>query len=171
MITPSPRSTLFPYTTLFRSSIGFNALMNTIGSGLSGVASGMSRNPVGIGQAGVNVVQGMGNSILEMQGMLAKIDDISNVPPQLNRMGSNTPFDYGNGYHGIYVIKKQIRKEYRRILGDFFKMFGYKTNEVKIPNFRTRQNWNYVQTESCVITGNFNNEDLQELKNIFDNGI
>ena len=50
-------------------------------------------------------------------------------------------------------------------------MFGYKTNEVKVPNFHTRRYWNYVQTANCVITGNFNNEDLTELRAIFDNGI
>jgi hypothetical protein len=86
-------------------------------------------------------------------------------------MGSNTAFDYGNDYTGLYIIKKQIKPEYRKKIGDFFNMFGYKVNEVKTPNFHTRQNWNYVQTSSCMILGDFNNEDLQELKSIFDNGI
>jgi hypothetical protein len=50
-------------------------------------------------------------------------------------------------------------------------MYGYKVNEVKTPNFHTRQNFNYIQTASCNIQGNFNNEDLNELKTIFDSGI
>ena len=154
-----------------RNSVMFNGVMNAIGSTISGVSAGANKNPIGVAQAGVSGVQGAGDTVLKLQGIQAKQDDIGNIPPQIAKMGTNTAYSYGNQYRGVFVIKKQIKPEYRRILGDFFKMYGYKTNEVKIPNFRTRQNWNYVQTESCVITGNFNNEDLQELKNIFDNGI
>jgi hypothetical protein len=124
-----------------------------------------------VAQAGVGIVQGAGNSVLQMQALQAKQKDIDNIPPSIAKMGSNTAYDFGNGYRGIYVIKKQIKDEYIKKLEDFFNMFGYKLNEVKIPNFHTRQNWNYVQTANCNITGNMNNEDLQELKQIFDNGI
>jgi hypothetical protein len=83
----------------------------------------------------------------------------------------NTNFDYGHKFTGLYVIRKQIKPEYRKKLEDFFNVFGYMLNEVKIPNFHTRQNWNFVQTKGCNILASINNEDLQELKNIFDNGI
>lgn len=154
-----------------KNSIMWNGVMGGIGSTIGGVASGLSKNPVGVASSGVDIVSGAGNTVLQLQAIEAKKQDISNTPPQMVKMGNNTQFDYGNGYKGIYVIKKQIKSEYRKKLSDFFKMFGYKMNEVKVPNFHTRQNWNYVQTSSCFITGNFNNEDLQELKSIFDNGI
>jgi hypothetical protein len=106
-----------------------------------------------------------------LQGIQAKQKDIANMPPQMVKMGSNTAFDYGNNVQGLYIIKKQITSEYRKKLSDYFGMFGYKVNEVKIPNFHTRKSWNYVQTSACTILGNFNNEDLNELKSVFDNGI
>ena len=136
-----------------------------------GNALGVGMGALGVTQAGMDITQGVGNSILALQSIQAKQQDISNIPPQIAKQGSNVAYDYGNNYQGLYILRKQIKPEYRRILGDFFKMFGYKTNEVKIPNFHTRQNWNYVQTESCMIVGNFNNNDLQKLKSIFDNGI
>lgn len=154
-----------------KNSVMFNGVMNGIGATISGVASGVSGNAVGVAGAGTSVVQGAGNTVLQLQAIEAKQQDIGNVPPQIAKMGSNIAYDMGNGFRGVYVIKKQIKPEYQRLLEDFFNMYGYKTNEVKIPNFHTRKYWNYVQTSSCVITGNFNNEDLQELKNIFDNGI
>jgi transcriptional regulator of heat shock response len=40
-----------------------------------------------------------------------------------------------------------------------------------MPNFHTRQSWNYVQTQNINLTANINNEDLQEFKNVFNNGI
>ncbi len=131
----------------------------------------MMVNPIGmataVGQAGM----GVGNAIVQLQGIEAKIKDITNTPPQLVKMGSNTAFDFGNGYTGVYIIKKQIKDEYINQLSDFFNLYGYKVNRVKLPNFHTRKYWNFIQTVNCTIVGNFNNDDLTELKNVFDNGI
>lgn len=154
-----------------KTSILWNTSMGMIGNAVGGVASGVSGNPLGAMSSAVGVIQGAGSGIIQIQGIEAKLKDIDNMPPNLVKMGSNAQFDYGNGLTGIFIVKKQITKEYRDKLTDFFNMYGYKINEVKVPNFHTRQNWNYVQTISCNITGNFNNEDLQELKNIFDGGI
>lgn len=159
-----------------KSSILFNGTMNTLSSGLGMVGSLPTSpvapvNPFAVAQGGVNMVQGAGNTVLQLQGIEAKQQDIGNVPPQIAKMGSNTPYDFGNGYSGVWIIKKQIKPEYQRILSDFFNLFGYKVNQVKTPNFHTREHWNFVQTKDCNITGNFNNNDLQELKTVFDNGI
>lgn len=64
-----------------------------------------------------------------------------------------------------------IKAEFAKIIDDYFSMFGYKTNEVKIPNLTGRQNWNYVKTIDCNILGNFPQEDLQEIKDMFNNGL
>jgi len=154
-----------------KSSIVWNGVMGAIGSSIGAGASAASGNAIGAVAGTTDIVKGAGNSVLEMQSIQSKIKDIDNIPPQITKMGSNTAYDFGNRYNGLYVMKKHIKHEYRMILNDFFKMFGYKTNEVKIPNFRTRMNWNYVQTLNCNILGDFNNEDIAELKAIFDNGI
>lgn len=132
------------------------------------IASG---NMVAGASSGISAVKGAGSTVLQLQSINAKIDDIRNVPPSINKMGSNTSYDVGNGFNGLFLIKKQIKPEYQKKLEDFFKMYGYKKNELKVPNFHTRENWNYVETKSCNITGDFNTEDMNELKAIFDNGI
>jgi hypothetical protein len=154
-----------------KNSIMFNGYMNIMGGFNAGASSAMQRNVFGVIGSGLDIVQGTGNSILQMQGLQAKQKDIANIPPSIAKMGGNTAFDYGNNIKGLYVIKKEITAEYRKKLSDFFNMFGYKVHEVKTPNFHTRQYWNYVQTENCQIAGNFNNSDLNEMKQIFDNGI
>jgi hypothetical protein len=154
-----------------RNSILWNGTMNFMG-GLAGTAvTGATGNVAGAAMGVVGMVKGAGNDVLALQGMQAKKDDIANVPPQIAKMGSNTSYTLGNSYNGVYLIKKQIKDEYIRKLEDFFGMFGYKLNEVKVPNFHTRQYWNYVQTKNCNILASINNEDLQELKSIFDGGI
>jgi hypothetical protein len=154
-----------------KDSAVFQGVNSVVGSIIGGVASAVTRNPLGVLSSVQEGLHGVGNSMLQMQGISSKQKDISNVPPQITKMGSNTAFDSGNGYLGCFVLKKQIKAEYRKKLTDFFKMFGYKVNEVKVPNFHTRRSWNYVKTVGCYIRGNFANEDLQELKSIFDNGI
>jgi hypothetical protein len=157
----------------------FNGFLDTIGglvnAGTSVAAGSVTGNSMGAtsGAIGgtIQAVKGMSNTYFQTQGMIAKQKDINNTPPALSKMGSNTYFDYGNRINGLYLIKKQIRPEYQKKLEDFFNIYGYKKNEVKVPNFNTRQYWNYVQTAGCTIQGNFNNEDLNELKAIFDNGI
>lgn len=152
-------------------SMVWNGIMGALGGSVSTVANATSGSIAGTAGGIASTVQGAGNSVLAIQGIESKIADIKNVPPSISKMGNNAIYEYGNGYDGVYVIKKQIKSEYRRKLSDFFKVFGYKKNEFKIPNFHTRQHWNYVQTESCMITGNFNNDDLNALKNVFDSGI
>jgi hypothetical protein len=137
------------------------------GAGAGAVAGGV----VGTAQGIVSGIKGGANGVLQIQAIESQMHDISNTPPSIGKMGSNTSYTLGNQYNGVYVIKKQIKAEYIKKLEDFFNMFGYKKNEVKLPNFHTRKYWNYVQTQNCVITANFNNDDLQELKSVFDSGI
>jgi len=150
---------------------GYSSLGSSLLGNAQGMAQGGRQGYMSGADATMGIVKGAGNTVLQLQGIEAKIDDIRNVPPQINKMGTNTSYDVGNGYIGTFLIKKQIKPEYQKKLEDFFKAYGYKVNELKYPNLRTRQNWNYVETKSCNITGDFNSEDLNDLKNIFDNGV
>jgi hypothetical protein len=141
------------------------------GNTLGAIASIASKNPAGAVGSSIGALGGAKQTQLAIAGINAKQEDINNTPPQLMKMGSNTSYDFGNGYNGLYVIKKQIKPEYIQKLTDYFNMYGYKLNDVKIPNFHTRASWNYVQTEGCVIRASINNDDLEDLKACFDNGI
>lgn len=154
-----------------RQQIILGGVSNVGQNVLGGVASGLGRNPLGVASSGVSAITGAGQTALQLQGLEAKQKDIANIPPQLNKMGSNVSYGIGNGYTGLFVIKKQIKREYIKKLEDFFKMFGYKKHEVKIPNLHTRKNWNYVETKDCNVIGDFNTEDLREIRAIFDGGI
>lgn len=68
--------------------------------------------------------------------------------------------------------KMSCRREYAVMIDNFFSMFGYKVNEVKIPNITGRSNWNYVRTKGCNILANdIPQEDLDEIKAMFDSGV
>lgn len=154
-----------------KNQIMFNGVMDSVGSGVGMVASAATDNPLGVVGSLESGIKGAGNAAFQAAALQAKQKDIANLPPSLAKMGSNSYFDYGNGLTGVWIVKKEIMGEYQNYLTQYFQKYGYKTNEVKIPNLHTRASWNYVETRDCVITGNFNNEDLVELKSIFDSGI
>ena len=64
-----------------------------------------------------------------------------------------------------------IKPEYARCIDEFFSQYGYKCNRVKVPNITGRRNWNYVKTVGCYIDADIPQEDLQEIKSMFDRGI
>ena len=64
-----------------------------------------------------------------------------------------------------------IKSEYARVIDQYFSMYGYKVNSVKIPNITGRRNWNFVKTIECNLEGDIPQEDLIELKNMFNKGI
>lgn len=64
-----------------------------------------------------------------------------------------------------------VKQEYAKIIDDYFSAYGYKVNSYKIPNITGRTNWNYVKTSSCNIVGEIPQKDLQEIKDIFNNGV
>lgn len=76
-----------------------------------------------------------------------------------------------SGKNGFYFYKMSIKAEMARKIDKYFSMFGYKINETKIPNLTGRTNWNYVKTIGANIEGYLPQKDLQEIKEIFNNGV
>jgi Caudoviral major tail protein N-terminus len=136
------------------NSLIFQGVLGAIGSG----------SPAGA------VISGA-NTAFQLQALDAKKQDIDATPPSISGMGGNTAFDYGNNVHGLYILKKQITKEYRDKLTDYFKMFGYRLGRLKTPSLKTRQHFNYLQTADCLLTGSIPHDDLIKLQSLFNQGI
>ena len=68
-------------------------------------------------------------------------------------------------------LPMSIKAQFARCIDEFFSQYGYKCNRVKIPNITGRRNWNYVKTIGCYIEADIPQNDLAEIKAMFDNGI
>lgn len=154
-----------------RNAIQFNTIANVLGNAFATIGSAMSRNPVGAVSGIASIGMGAVNSYFELEAINAKHKDLDATPSQLNKLGGNTAFDYGNDIKGLYIIKKEITPEYRKKLTDFFKMYGYKVNELKTPNLKSRQHFNFIKTVGANVTGNVPQDDLAVIKRMFDNGV
>ena len=108
------------------------------------------------------------NKVAEQNAML---EDIGNQPPSMVKQGSNGNASAGNGLLGVRITIKRVREDYLEKARWYFHVFGYKSNDFKVPNIHTRQYFNYIQTTMCNIQCNFYNEDILRIKSIFDSGI
>lgn len=130
----------------------------------------------GIGLAS-SVLGGGGGS----QGAIDFAVDIANTMQQIKQAEMTPPQAKGNvasgdinlsaGEIGYTFRKMSIKAEYAEMIDNYFNMFGYKVNMLKVPNRTGRQNWNFVRTKQCNIVGDIPSSDMQAIKTIFDKGV
>lgn len=75
------------------------------------------------------------------------------------------------GLKDFRFYNRHIRVEYARIIDEYFSMFGYKTNRVKIPNRNVRLNYTYTKTIACNVRGKIPADAIRKIKTIYDSGI
>lgn len=63
-----------------------------------------------------------------------------------------------------------IKPEYVNRITQYFDMYGYKVNEIKIPNISLRSRYNYVKCSSVNIFGDIPQEYLNEIRSMFLSG-
>lgn len=56
-------------------------------------------------------------------------------------------------------------------IDDYFDMFGYQTNRLKVPNMFGRASWNYVKTNGVIINGTIPVQSMVAIKNMFNSGV
>jgi hypothetical protein len=108
---------------------------------------------------------------LPVFGSLREIYSHQQIPNAMrgNTNGGDINFSLGNCNFLLYTM--YIKEEYARIIDEYFTKYGYKVNRVKTPEIGSRRNFNYIKTIGCNFTGEIPQEDLEKIKNIFNNGI
>ena len=133
---------------------------------------------LGAGESIINAVAGSPANVISNQ--LSSIQKIE----KLNAERADHQKD-GNANNGtisqadtVYTSSKVfgayqycIRAEYARKIDRVFSAIGYRTDTMKVPNITGRRNWNYVQTQAVAILGEIPQEDLQTIKDMFNNGV
>ena len=93
------------------------------------------------------------------------------IPPQVNGNINCGDVNFANQNITFSFHYRTIKREYAELIDNYFSMYGYKVSTLKIPNITGRQNWNYVQTIGANIIADIPQEDLEEIKNIFNKGV
>lgn len=146
---------------------------NMIGSVFS-IASGGSTDlggPFGFASKAVDMYKAAANYDYYIQMVNAQKEKQAMLPDNVSLGGSNaTLLGYDLMDNNIFT-RYNIKYQFAKRIDDYFSMFGYQTNELKIPNINNRPNWNYVKTQGINIIGNIPNEDLEIIKTLYNSGI
>ena len=140
---------------------GLNVALDVAGglvSSATGIATG---NPLGV----------MGG-VTSIYNALHQVYIADLTPNQAKGNTNSGDVNFSEALDGGFTLYyMSIKPEYAKIIDDYFSMFGYKINEVKMPNITGRSNWNYIKTIDCNFDGDIPQNDLNIIKTMFNNGV
>lgn len=142
----------------------------------SGIASAGAINPaMSMGEWDATTSQ-MGNAIGGgIGGILGSMKQVylnrEFMPPQAEGNINCGDVNFSRQNTTFTAYKMSIKSEFASRIDSYFDMFGYKTNQVKVPNTNHRQRWWYTKTIDAVITGSIPNNDIEKIKSIYNNGV
>ena len=127
--------------------------------------------PAAVG-AGMGSPSGFTGAITGIFNALHQFNVAQITPDQAkgNINSGDVNFSYQDG-GGFSLELMTIKEEYAKIIDDYFSAYGYRVNTYKIPNITGRTYWNYVKTIGCNLIGDIPQQDLEKIKDMFNNGV
>jgi hypothetical protein len=153
---------------------GYNAEANYItdfGKAGEAVSSGKDQVTTGnILEGAARTLSWVGRSVSSLMTEVSGGYTASITPDQTKgQTNGDMNFSYGRMCFTEYDMS--IKAEVARSIDNYFSMFGYRTDKMKVPNITGRANWNYVKTMGCNVIGTLPQLDLQAIKKMFDDGV
>lgn len=139
------------------ANAGVNAVMSTA----TGYATG------GAGGALLGAFQGASNIA---NSLIAKKQH-ELIPPSIRGDLNSGDVLTASSKNNFRFYRMSIKSEYARQIDNYFTMFGYQINLVKLPNITGRTNWNYVKTINCNFDGDIPQRDLLIIRGMFNTGV
>ena len=125
-----------------------------------------------------NPASSYGNLFNQQASYLSELYQHALVPPQASGSINGGDVTFGRNEQNFGYYKMSIKQEYARKIDEYFTRFGYKVNEVKLPNQIGRTNWNFVQIGPYENIGYSTNQtrsvpsaSMEIINNIYRNGV
>lgn len=155
-----------------RDESTLNAFLGAFETG----ATAYTANPEGgslmpVAGAGLDFVGNVRRHVNMMENMKEDRRVASNVPASLKGNETLGDLAFSSNSNGFGFYNYHIREDIAQKIDRFFSMYGYRVNELKIPNTKCRSEWNYIQTVGANIVGDIPEEALSEIKSLFNNGL
>ena len=153
--------------------VGLDAIAS-VGQIAAGVAAVAAAPATGGASLGVGAFLGASGVVSGAQGVLSTVNNVyqaSREPNKSTSGGGKTNLLTGMKLNKFEYFIQTIRREQAQTIDDFFTMYGYQTNKVKVPNTFARPYFNYVQTVDVNIVGAIPSDDMTKLKAIFNRGV
>lgn len=108
--------------------------------------------------------------VFGLLGVYANIERMRVVPNEARgNVAGNSRFQ--SGYSGYYYACRRLVPDIAESVDQFFTMYGYAVDKLKVPDLFSRPNWNYVKCSNSDHHGNIPQSDLSLINRIFNSGI
>lgn len=141
-----------------------SAIQTASSFGLSAISGG------GKGLGGLIATTAISSGV-EIASNIARIEDIKATPDKVQKSSLDPFIDLLTDGLKLRVKRFTIKDEFKKKVFKYLYNYGYKTNELKTPNTRSRYYFNYIKTIGCNLIGDLDFDILNQLKNIYNNGI
>lgn len=140
-------------------STTLSTVANYINSGISvgaGAISTAMGNPLGGVQIAHGVSSGISstvNGFNSINMLNAKQKDLQNVPPQMHGQVQCEGLTAGLNNYKYSLFQMSAKKEYLKIIDDYFTMFGYAQHKLMNVNelLKKTNKYRYIKTQDCKI--------------------
>lgn len=155
--------------------IAMGGLFNTAGALLTGganIAAGIgTSNPKSIASGAGDILGSFMQPFQQNMTLAIEAETRAKNPGLTKGSPSSTTLTYATGNVGFTVKQMAILPDIAASIDDFFDMFGYATNRVKLPNMTSRESWNYVKTKDIIIDGSIPVTAMATIKAMFNRGV
>lgn len=112
-----------------------------------------------------------GSGFSQITGQLAKEKDIKNTPDDIKQFNGDISFSKISDNYFARKTTFEILDEYKSKIFNYLYNFGYTVNDFKVPDLRSRFYFNYIKTIEVNMTSNLDNDIIDQLKSIYNNGV
>lgn len=127
-----------------------------------------------VATGGVGGVLGASQVISGVQGVLGTMNTVYQASKEPNKSHSGSTKNNlltAMKKNKFDIYYRTIKREWAIMVDDFFTMYGYQTNRIKVPNISSRPYFNYVQTIDVNIVGGIPSKDMEQLKAMYNRGV
>lgn len=144
---------------------GAGATAGLLASGAATVGEVATLGGVTASTAGLAMMGGT-----QLASTAGKLVDASRQSSSVRSASSNVAL-HGIGYGVFSIMRMSVRAQIARRIDGFFDVFGYSTQEVKVPNMTGRTSWNYVKTRAAAFEGTAPAKDTARINAQLDAGV
>lgn len=157
-------------------NIGVGVATSIVSTGLA-IAGAVAAPATGGGSlvAGLAAAGAVAGGAATIGNTMGEVYKASLVPPQSKGNTNCGDVIAAIKYNDFHFFNMNIKAKYARLIDKYFTMFGYKVNELKVPNKAHRKYFWYTKTIDANIYAKSGKgipqNDLQAIKNCYNNGI
>lgn len=121
-------------------------------------------NPLG-------AIGGFTSTLTTARNMRLDFNYADTNPPSLATQAGGSALNFATNRMGLTIRWKMVAPQVRKIIGDYFKLWGYSCKEVLTVNPNKMSRFDYIETRDCHVSGSVPVEFISKIESIYDSGI